>query len=152
MSRPRPENTAGLPAGGSPAPPRLRVGTDVVAIARIDELTSADTGWQDGIFTARELAYCRRRRRPADHLAARFAAKEAVLKALGTGMGAGMEWTDIEVVNDRAGRPRARLHGEVAATAERLGMQQIDISMTHSAGIALAQALLVCAPEGDNES
>ncbi|WP_312847405.1 MULTISPECIES: holo-ACP synthase [Streptomyces] len=134
-------SSAGRPV--VPPPPRMRIGTDVIAIERIDELVASETGFEEQVFTARERSYCRRRRRPADHLAARFAAKEAVLKALGTGMAAGMEWTDIEVVNDRAGRPTVRLYGEVAAEAERLGMQQLDISMTHSAGLAIAQALLV---------
>ncbi|TLS47342.1 holo-[acyl-carrier-protein] synthase [Streptomyces montanus] len=149
---PRREAAVGRPADGRPRLPRIRVGTDVIAIARIEELTLADPGFREQVFTAREWAYCRRRRHPGVHLAARFAAKEAVLKALGTGMGPRMEWTDIEVVNDVAGRPRARLYGEVAATATRLGMQQLDISMTHSAGLAMAQALLVCTPEGENES
>jgi holo-[acyl-carrier protein] synthase len=140
------------PPAGRPVPPRIRIGTDVIAVERIEKLISSDSGFQEQVFTARELSYCHRRRRPGDHLAARFAVKEAVLKALGTGMGPRMEWTEIEVVNDLAGRPTARLYGEVAAEAARLGMQQLDISMTHSAGLAMAQALLVSTHEGGNDS
>jgi holo-[acyl-carrier protein] synthase len=69
-----------------------------------------------------------------------------VLKSLGTGMGPGMEWTDIEVVNDRGGRPGVRLYGEVAAVARSLGMHHIDISLSHSGGLAVAHAVLVCLP------
>lgn len=99
---------------------------------------------RERVFTARELAYCYRHGRAGEHLAGRWAAKEAVLKSLGTGIGPRMEWTDIEVVNDRGGRPRVRLHGETAAVARSLGMHHIDISLSHSGGLAVAHAVLVC--------
>ncbi|MFF2848480.1 holo-ACP synthase [Streptomyces sp. NPDC058001] len=136
-------------AGRSPDRPaawplRVRTGMDLAEVARVEELMASHPGLRDTVFTPRELAYCDRRRRAGEHLAVRWAAKEAVLKSLGTGMGPRMEWTDIEVVNDRGGRPRVRLYGEVAAVAGSLGMQQIDISLTHSGGLAMAHAVLVC--------
>lgn len=102
---------------------------------------------QERVFTPRELAYCRRRKRVGEHLAGRWAAKEAVLKCLGTGMARGMEWTDIEVVNDRGGRPSVRLYGQVEAVARSLGMHQIEISLSHSGGLAVAHAVMVCLPD-----
>jgi holo-[acyl-carrier protein] synthase len=119
---------------------------DLVEVARIEQLMTSQPGLRERVFTARELAYCDRRRRAGEHLAGRWAAKEAVLKSLGTGMGPRMEWTDIEVVNDPGGRPRVRLYGEVEAFARSLGMHHIDISMSHSGGLAAAHAVLVHLP------
>ncbi len=149
--RPLPETRAGRPAG-RPAPPRVRIGTDLAEVARIEELMSTQPGLQETVFTARELAYCHRRRRAGEHLAVRWAAKEAVLKSLGTGMAARMEWTDIEVVNERGGRPQVRLYGEVKAVAMALGMDHIEISLTHSSGLAVAHAVLVCHPDPEPET
>lgn len=128
----------------------MRIGIDMAEVARVEELMSSQPGLQEQVFTARELAYCYRRRRAGEHLAGRWAAKEAVLKSLGTGVAARTEWTDIEVVNDRGGRPRVRLHGEVAAVARRLGMHSIDISLSHTGGLAVAHAVLVCQPPPDS--
>lgn len=122
---------------------RVRSGVDLVPVARIDRLIHEQPDILTSVFTERELAYCAGKRRRAEHLAARFAAKEAVLKALGTGLGQNMAWTDIEVVNDLAGRPAARLHGVVAALATRLGVQSLDISLSHTPELAIAQAVVV---------
>jgi holo-[acyl-carrier protein] synthase len=119
---------------------------DLTEVARVEELMTSQPGLQERVFTPRELAYCYRRRRAGEHLASRWAAKEAVLKSLGTGMGPRMEWTDIEVVNDRAGRPRVRLHGEAEAVARSLGMHHIDLSLSHTGGLAVAHAVMVCLP------
>lgn len=121
-------------------------GIDVAEVARIEELMTSQPGLRERVFTPLELAYCDRRKRAGEHLAGRWAAKEAVLKSLGTGMGPRMEWTDIEVVNDRDGRPGVRLYGEVEAVARSLGMHHIDISLSHSGGLAVAHAVLVCLP------
>ncbi|MFH8842033.1 holo-ACP synthase [Streptomyces sp. NPDC017868] len=121
---------------------------DLAEVSRVEELMGSQPELRERVFTARELAYCYRRKRVGEHLAGRWAAKEAVLKSLGTGMGPRMEWTDIEVVNDRAGRPRVRLYGEVEAVARSLGMASIDISLSHSGGLAVAHAVMVCGPAG----
>jgi holo-[acyl-carrier protein] synthase len=124
-------------------PPLVRTGVDIVAVSRVARLASEDARALDEVFTPEELAYCRRRRSSHEHMAARFAAKEAVLKAFGTGIGKRMRWTDVEIAKERSGRPLVRLHGEVAAWAERRGLAGVDVSLSHSAGFAVAQAVSV---------
>lgn len=120
---------------------RLRVGIDAVAVKRIERLTAEHPTSVEDIFTRAELAYCRSKRRSAEHLAARFAAKEAVLKAFGTGISQRMRWTDVEVVNDAVGRPQVNLSGAVASFAERNGLAGLDVSLTHTEGLAIAHAV-----------
>jgi len=93
------------------------------------------------VFTPDELAYCGGRKRQIEHLAARFAAKEAVMKVLGTGWTNGIRWTDIEVFNDPAGRPEIRLTGRCSAIASQLGIDTVLISITHTAEHAMASAI-----------
>ncbi|WP_370067212.1 holo-ACP synthase [Streptacidiphilus sp. MAP5-3] len=124
----------------------MRTGIDLVEVARVEQLMASQPELQERVFTHRELAYCLRRRRAGEHLAGRWATKEAVLKCLGTGMARGMEWTDIEVVNDRGGRPSVRLYGEVESVARSLGMHHIEISLSHTGGVAVAHAVMVCLP------
>ena len=126
-----------------PASPIVRTGVDIVAVARVARLAGDDARVLDELFTPDELAYCRRRRSSFEHLAARFAAKEAVLKAFGTGIGKRMRWTDVEIAKERSGRPVVRLHGEVASWARRRGLAGVDVSLSHSAGLAVAQAVSV---------
>ena len=139
---------------GTPAstPQVVRIGVDIVAVARVARLASEDARALDDVFTSEELAYCRRRGSSNEHLAARFAAKEAVLKAFGTGIGRRMRWTDVEIVKERSGRPSVRLHGEVAAWARRRGLADVDVSLSHSAGLAVAHAVSVWdrPPGGDD--
>jgi holo-[acyl-carrier protein] synthase len=106
-------------------------------------LVDENEGIVETIFTASERDYCRGKRRSAEHMAARFAAKEAVLKAFGTGIGQRMRWTDVEIVRGSKGRPLVRLHGEVASWAARRGLADLDVSLAHSAGVAIAHALAV---------
>lgn len=125
---------------------------DLAEVSRVEELMTSQPELQERVFTARELAYCYRRKRAGEHLAGRWAAKEAVLKSLGTGMGPRMEWTDIEVVNDRAGRPRVRLSGEVEVVARSLGMYSLELTLSHSAGLAVAHAVMVCHPSTPHDT
>jgi holo-[acyl-carrier protein] synthase len=94
------------------------------------------------VFTDGEIAYCTRRRDPVPHLAGRFAAKEAAMKALGTGHSRGVLWKDIEVVR-RGGPPRLHLHGGAARHAERLRVASSLLTITHSESLAMAQVLLL---------
>lgn len=121
------------------------VGIDVVEVTRILR------AWQrhgdrflHRVFTAGEIAYCLRRPHPERHLAARFAAKEAASKCLGSGIGAGVEWIDLEVVRADDEPPQLRLHRRAAALAERLGPGQLRLSLTHSD--TLAAAVVAVAP------
>jgi len=123
--------------------PRLRVGVDLVGVERLERLLAEHADLHEELFTAAELEYCRGKRRCSEHLAARFAAKEAVLKAFGTGLSQRMRWTEVEVVAERSGRPRVRLSGSVAAFAERRRLSQLDVSLTHTEGMALAHAVSV---------
>ncbi len=131
----------------SPKLAPVRSGVDLVPVARIARLVTEQPAILGTIFTARELAYCDGKRRRFEHLAARFAAKEAVLKALGTGLGPGMAWTEVEVINAINGRPIAHLHGAVAAAAAQLGLTSLDISLSHTADLAIAQAIIVLSAE-----
>ena len=123
--------------------PRVSIGVDIVEVPRVERLIRRYERAERRLFTEAEIGYCRARRNWHEHMAARFAAKEAVLKALGTGLGPGMRWTDVEVVNEENGRPVVRLSGEVAAFAERQGVQQLELSLSHTSRLALAQALAV---------
>jgi holo-[acyl-carrier protein] synthase len=93
------------------------------------------------IFTDGEIAYCTRRRHPAVHFAGRFAAKEAAMKALGTGHTQGVLWRDVEVVR-RGGPPQLRLHGGAARRFAAIGGQSSLLTITHSDALALAEVLI----------
>ena len=93
------------------------------------------------VFTDGEIAYCTRRRDPVPHLAGRFAAKEAAMKALGTGHSQGVLWKDIEVVR-AGGPPQLRLHGGAARRASRMQVQRSLLTITHSEALAMAQVLM----------
>jgi holo-[acyl-carrier protein] synthase len=122
---------------------KVRVGIDAVAVHRLQRLMEADEERQARLFTPAELAYCLSKRRCYEHFAARFAAKEAVLKAFGTGISQRMRWTEVEVVNERSGRPRVRLAGAVASFAKRHGLRDLDVSLTHTESLALAHVVTV---------
>jgi holo-[acyl-carrier protein] synthase len=93
------------------------------------------------VFTAGELAYCLGRKREIEHLAGRFAAKEAVLKVLGTGWRRGISWTDIEVRNEPSGAPRVVLSGRCRQIADEMGIASILISISHVPTHAVASAI-----------
>jgi holo-[acyl-carrier protein] synthase len=121
----------------------IGLGFDATDIPRIAEvLERYGDRFLHRLFTAGEIAYCTRRRNPAPHLAARFAAKEAGMKALGTGHSRGVLWKDLEVVRV-SGPPQLRLHGGAAARAERMGVRSSLLTLTHSDALAMAQVLLL---------
>ena len=95
------------------------------------------------IYTAGEIAYCQRKRDPAPSLAARFAAKEAASKALGTGMSRGVFWTDIEVVRGRGGPPSLVFHGGAAQRLAVIGASSSLLTLTHARDLAFAQVMLL---------
>jgi len=118
-------------------------GIDLAEIGRIQQ--SVDRYGQrflDRIYTAGEQAYCLRKRKAAESLAARFAAKEAGAKALGTGISFGVSWLEIEVVREPSGRPNLQFHGRAAQIAARLGVARAALSITHTDGLAMASVLL----------
>jgi holo-[acyl-carrier protein] synthase len=94
------------------------------------------------VFTEHEIAYCTRRRDPVPHLAGRFAAKEAAMKALGTGHSRGVLWKDVEVYRV-TGPPQLRLHGEASRIADQMQVRRALLTITHSDTLAMAQVLLL---------
>jgi holo-[acyl-carrier protein] synthase len=117
-------------------------GIDLVDFPRIEELVNRhDKRFLDKVFTAAEQAYANANRNGIEKLAGRFAAKEAVLKLVGTGWRGKIAWTDIEVVNTETGQPEVKLSGEVKKIAEKLGITQISVSITHTANFAIASAV-----------
>ncbi len=119
-------------------------GIDLVDVERIDRsLTEYADRFRDRVFTKLESDYCGDSRRPGPHFAARFAAKEAVLKAIGTGWRSGIAWTDIEVVNGPSGAPTIRLSGQASLIAQSLGITSWHISLTHTGTTAMASAIAV---------
>ena len=117
-------------------------GIDLVDFPRIEQMIERHgERFLDRVFTAAEQAYAGRHRNSVEKYAGRFAAKEAILKLVGTGWRGKIAWTDIEVTNNAAGRPEVTLSGEVKEIAERMGISQISISITHTANFAIASAV-----------
>jgi holo-[acyl-carrier protein] synthase len=114
----------------------VKVGLDVIEIERIGDALARYPRFRERCFTEAERAYCDSRANPAQHYAARFAGKEAVGKALGFGVARAFAWRDVEIV----GRPKPSVHlsGRIAAWSQRVGAGELDLSMTHSRGIAAA--------------
>ena len=118
------------------------VGTDIVEVSRVEHLVRRyGERFLDKVFTVEEIAYCRSRARPGEHFAGRFAAKEAVLKALGKGLFTGLALTDIAVNRDPSGAPVVRLAGGADRLARSLGIGRILISISHTGALALAVAI-----------
>lgn len=125
------------------APMIIGIGIDAVKCDRFDEFhrRHGERGLRR-LFTPDELAYCLGLARAAPSLAARFAAKEAFFKALGTGWGVGGRWTDVEVLREANGRPRLMLHGRARTLASDLGARHAHLSLSHTDDLALAQVML----------
>jgi holo-[acyl-carrier protein] synthase len=121
----------------------LGTGVDIAEVPRIREsIDRFGERFLRRIFTEGEIRYCERRARRVESYAARFAAKEAGMKALGTGWSRGVRWRDIEVVRPTGQRPTIQFHGEAAAIATKLGTKNIALSLTHTSEQALAHIIL----------
>ena len=120
------------------------IGVDLALVPRVRQIVERwDERFLRRVFTDDEIAYCRRRRDPIPHFAARFAAKEATLKALGTGMRMGVSWREMEVQRERGEAPTMVLSGRCRAIALAKGAREVLLSLTHDGDYALAQAMLV---------
>jgi holo-[acyl-carrier protein] synthase len=118
-------------------------GIDMVEIRRIQHsLDRYGKRFLDRVFTSGEQAYCLRKRNSAESFAARFAAKEAGAKALGTGISYGVSWLEIEVIREPSGRPTLQFHGRAAQIAGRMGFAHAALSITHTAEVAAASVVL----------
>ncbi len=136
----------------SAATPRVLIGTDLVSVDRLAAMLTDRPDMADEVFTERELSYCEGRRRRHEHLAARFAAKEATLKALGTGLARGVGWRDVEVVNATSGRPRLHLTGKAREAADHMGVRSMEVTLSHSGDLAIAFTVLVCFGDARDDS
>src|SRR3954451_6759995 len=117
----------------------IGTGVDICEVPRIAEsIARFGDRFLQRVFTEREIRYCQSKKNSVERFAARFAAKEAAMKALGTGASRGVTWKSIEVGHAPGGRPLLHLHGKTAQIAERLGVRQISLSLTHTESTAMA--------------
>ncbi|HLW76864.1 MAG TPA: holo-[acyl-carrier-protein] synthase [Bryobacteraceae bacterium] len=118
-------------------------GIDLCEVRRIEAaIKRHGRRFVERVFTEREIAYCERKANKFERFAARFAAKEAGMKALGTGWRGGIGWRDFEVANEPSGRPTLTFHGKAVEIAKKLGVRAIALSLTHTAEQAMAQVIL----------
>ena len=120
------------------------LGVDIVEIARMRRVMERTPSFAAKVFTEGERACCESKANPTTHYAARFAAKEAVCKALGSGILVdGMRMTDVEVVRDSRGKPAVALHGQAATRAKDQGVLDIPLSLTYTHSVAVANAVAI---------
>ena len=121
----------------------IGIGTDLIEIARIEQsIARFGDRFLERVFTPAEMLYCLRKKNAAESFAARFAAKEAGAKALGTGISHGISWLELEVLREPTGKPTLVLTGRAAARAHSLSVTRISLSLTHSRTTALAIVLM----------
>lgn len=120
----------------------IGLGIDIAEPARLREAAGRyGRRFLERVFTPKEIAYCERKRNKWERYAARFAAKEAAFKALGTGWKRGVRWLDVEVVNEPSGRPTLQLTGQAKKFATRQRVRRILVSLTHAEEFVLAQVI-----------
>jgi len=124
--------------------PIVGTGVDLCEVERIKKAITSTHGARllERVFTPREIAYAQGKANPYERYAARFAAKEAGMKALGTGWRGGLGWQDLEVINLSSGRPTLQLHRRAAEIAEKMGAVNIALSITHTSVQALAMVII----------
>jgi len=118
------------------------IGVDMVEIGRVKKLIEQDRGFAERIFTPREIAYCEGKFSRAQHYAARFTAKEAFFKALGTGFRDGMSWQDVEVENDSLGKPQLRLTAVALERFKKRKLSRAFLSLSHTREMAAALVVI----------
>ena len=129
----------------------VAIGIDLIEISRIEEsLSKPGTRLRDRVFTPSEIAYCESRAARFASYAARFAAKEAAMKALGTGWAKGIGWQEIEVISDKAGAPSLRLSGSALERFQSLGARTAHVSLSHSQDLAIAQVVFESGESGES--
>ncbi len=122
----------------------LGIGTDIIEIVRIGQMIEKHGElFLNRVYTEGEITYCRRRKEYLQHYAARWAAKEAVMKTLGTGWVKGLSWRDIEVNNQKSGRPDIVMSGGAQEVAQQLGISQVLVTLSHCRAYATATAIAI---------
>jgi holo-[acyl-carrier protein] synthase len=118
-------------------------GIDIVEVPRVAQsIERFGDRFLNRVFTAAEIRYCQPKANRVERFAARFAAKEAAMKAIGTGMRGGVSWQDFEVGREPGGRPTMVLHGKAAQVAQALGVRRTHLSVSHTEGHAIAYVVL----------
>jgi len=118
------------------------LGVDITEVDRMEAaIARRGRAFLERLFTPSEIAYCEKHRNRAERFAGRFAAKEAAMKALGTGWARGVRWLDIEVVREPSGKPTLKLSGATRAIADGLGVKNIALTITHDGNTTLAQVI-----------
>jgi holo-[acyl-carrier protein] synthase len=120
----------------------IGIGTDIIAVARIKKNVEANPRFTEKLFTPAEIAYCSAKAWPEQSYAARFAGKEAVMKAFGTGWDGVVNWTDIEILPNTQGSPFVTLTGGAKSLADTLKVHAAHISLSHEKEYAIATAIL----------
>ena len=109
----------------------LGIGTDIIEVDRVKNRISKNDGFKENIFTKKEIEYCESKKNKAQHYAARFAAKESFFKAIGIGMRNGMAFCEIEILNNKLGKPEVFLHGKTKKFSKELSIKNIHVSLSH---------------------
>ena len=121
----------------------MYTGIDIIEIKRIEKVFGLHKNFIRRVYTSDEVEYCQSKRNCYQHYAVRFASKEAVLKAFGTGLRGRMKWTDIETLNDELGKPYVNLYGRAKELAMEKNIGEISVSLSHCKDYAIAHVLLV---------
>jgi len=120
----------------------IGTGIDIIEVERIAHRVGSDNGFKEFVFSKDEINYCDAKASPFEHYAARFAAKEAFLKAVGRGWDSGLQWNEIEIVNETSGKPSLRITGVTEKMLAPLGIRIIHLSLSHLKSMATAVVIL----------
>ncbi len=120
------------------------IGTDIIEVARIEKVMTRDIGFRDKVFTTGEIEYCETKRHKYENYAARFTAKEAFLKAIGTGWRFGIRFADIDLYHDELGKPHINATGKAKELLDSLSISKIHVSLSHLKELATAIVILEC--------
>ncbi len=118
------------------------IGTDIIEVNRIAIKLEKEESLKETLFTSKEIAYCEKLKSKNQNYAARFAAKEAFFKALGTGWREGMAYKEIEIINNKLGKPEIFLHGKAKEYSDKLSLKNIHLSISHIKEIANALVII----------
>ena len=121
----------------------MYTGIDIIEIKRIEKVFGSHKNSLRRVYTSDEVEYCQSKRNCYQHYAVRFASKEAVLKAFGTGLRGRIKWTDIETLNDEMGKPYVNLYGRAKELADEKKIGEISVSLSHCKDYAVAHVLLI---------
>lgn len=120
------------------------IGTDIIEVNRIQAVMERDIGFRDKIFTSGEITYCETKKHKFENYAARFSAKEAFLKAIGTGWRFGIRFADIEVFHDELGKPHIKAYGKAEELLKEYKITRMHVSLSHLKEMATAIVILEC--------